>query len=403
MRESLSTFCHRKGAAILLTQWDTSLPQTPENISYGSTQKVWWKCASGHRWQVTVNSRTAGRTHCPYCAGKAAWPGETDLATRYPELATQWHPTKNLPLTPDTVLPGSAKKVWWQCAQGHIWQASIRSRTDGCGCPVCANRTVAAGENDLSTKFPNLAQEWHPTWNGTLTPRDIAFGSKRKVWWRCEKGHTWRASVQSRTRDGTGCPVCAGRVILPGENDMASRFPLIAREWHPVKNGSLLPSQVAPTCKRQVWWLCPRGHAYTAAVGMRTMRNSNCPYCAGKRVLPGFNDLASTHPQIAAQWHPTLNGTLTPQMVTAGSHKKIWWQCGEGHSWNAALYSRTGNPKRGCPVCAGVVRGKRKLRYEQMLAEAQKMKHGGDVLFYPTDRSAFPTLYLDEKEHKAAK
>lgn len=359
----------------LLAQWDrqANLPLTPETIPYGSTKKVWWQCEKGHRWQVTVNNRTSSHTDCPYCSGRAAWPGETDLASRFPDLAREWHPTKNLPLTPECVLPGSEEKVWWRCSHGHVWRATIHSRTDGCGCPVCANRAVAPGVNDLASQFPRLAEEWHPTKNGTLTPQEVTFGTKRKVWWQCEKGHEWCVSIQSRTLDGTGCPVCAGRVILPGENDMASQFPGIAQEWHPTKNGSLLPSQVAPSCKRRIWWRCPLGHEYVAAVGMRTMRNSGCPYCAGKKVLAGFNDLSTTEPEIAAQWHPTLNGSLTPQMVTAGSHKKVWWLCAEGHVWKAAIYSRAGKQRRGCPVCAGVVNGKRRVRYEKMLAEVKEV------------------------------
>ena len=169
MGETLSVFCHIRGCMELLAQWDrrANLPLTPETIPYGSTKKVWWQCEKGHRWQVTVNNRTSSHTDCPYCSGRAAWPGETDLASRFPELAREWHPTKNLPLTPERVLPGSEKKVWWRCSLGHEWRATIHSRTDGCGCPVCANRAVAPGVNDLATQFPRLAQEWHPTKNGT--------------------------------------------------------------------------------------------------------------------------------------------------------------------------------------------------------------------------------------------
>ena len=375
MRESLHDFCIREGWQELLNEWvaDSNLPLNPKTIPYGSTKKVWWQCEKGHRWLVTVNNRTSSHTDCPYCSGRAAWPGESDLASRFPELAREWHPTKNLPLTPERVLPGSEKKVWWRCGLGHVWRATIHSRTEGCGCPVCANRAVARGVNDLASQFPKLAKEWHPTKNGTLMPHEVTFGTKRKVWWRCDKGHEWCVSVQSRTLDGTGCPVCVGRVILPGENDMASQFPGIAQEWHPTRNGDLLPFQVPSTSKRRVWWLCPRGHEYMAAVGMRTMRNSGCPYCAGKKALAGFNDLATTEPEIAAQWHPTLNGSLTSWMVTAGSHKKVWWICAEGHIWKAAIYSRAGKQKRGCPVCAGVVSGKRRTRYEKILAEAKEV------------------------------
>ena len=247
--------------------------------------------------------------------------------------------------------------------------AKIRSRVTGSGCPICTNRKVLIGTNDLATLYPHLAKEWHPTKNGKLMPDSVTCGSKRKVWWQCSKGHEWYASVQSRVLDNTGCPVCAGRIIIPGENDMASIFPDIAKEWHPEKNNTLSPSMVAPFCKLRVWWRCPLGHDYMATVESRTAKHSGCPYCAGKKVLPGFNDLATCQPRIAAQWHPSLNDSLTPQMVTAGSHKKVWWICEEGHVWKAVIYSRTGKQQRGCPVCAGVISGKRKLHYEKMMAE----------------------------------
>ena len=348
---------------------EANAPLSPDSIPYGSTKKVWWKCKKGHRWQATVNNRTSGHTGCPYCSDKAVWPGENDLASRYPDLAKEWHPTKNIPLTPSDVLPGSEKKVWWQCSKGHEWMAKIRSRVTGSGCPICTNHKVLIGTNDLATLYPHLAKEWHPTKNGKLMPDSVTCGSKRKVWWQCSKGHEWCVSVQSRVLDNTGCPVCAGRIIIPGENDMASIFPDIAKEWHPEKNNTLLPSMVAPFCKLRVWWRCPLGHDYMATVESRTAKHSGCPYCAGKKVLPGFNDLATCQPRIAAQWHPSLNDSLTPQMVTAGSHKKVWWICEEGHVWKAVIYSRTGKQQRGCPVCAGVISGKRKLRYEKMMAE----------------------------------
>ena len=102
-----------------------------------------------------------------------AWPGETDFATLWPELAAQWHPTRNGALTPSEVLPGSHRKVWWRCEKGHEWQAEVKTRVNGCGCPVCANRKLAEGENDLATLRPELAAQWHPTRNGSLTPETL--------------------------------------------------------------------------------------------------------------------------------------------------------------------------------------------------------------------------------------
>lgn len=371
MRTTLYDYCLTHSEVDLLRQWHPTKngSLTPEMVTYGSKQKIWWKCERGHEWQAMVYTRTGAGSGCPYCAGKRACPGENDLASQRPDIAAQWHPTKNKGVTPADIPLGSHHKAWWICEKGHVWQAIVKSRTNGTGCPVCANRRLIPGENDLAALYPDLARQWHPTRNGTLTPRDLAAGTKKKVWWKCEKGHEWQAVVSSRV-GGAGCPVCAGKVVLPGENDLASRFPAVAAQWHPGRNGTLKPERLTPYSNRKVWWRCERGHAYQASVGARTVNGSGCPYCAGKRVLAGFNDLATLEPEIAAQWHPNLNGALTPEMVTAGSHRKAWWQCPSGHVWKAMIYSRAGPQKCGCPVCAGKVKPERLERY-QALAVAQ--------------------------------
>ena len=373
MRESLADFCRRTGREELLDEWDSerNLPLTPESVSYGSKRHVWWRCANGHSWQAAVHTRSGSGTGCPYCNGRRPIPGETDLATRYPDIASQWHPTKNGDLTPSDVLPGSHRLIWWQCEHGHVWRAQVKSRVSGSGCPVCSNRTLLRGENDLATNNPELARQWHPTKNGDLTPSDVVPGTRRKVWWVCDKGHEWRAAVSARV-NGSGCPVCTSKTIIPGENDLASQYPAVAAQWHPTKNGTLTPEQVAPASNKKVWWICDKGHEYQATIASRTQRGGGCPYCANTKVLPGFNDLATKYPSVAAEWHPTKNAPLTPDHVLPGSRRKVWWQCKNGHSWQAVIYSRTGSQNSGCPFCTGYANGKRRARYERYLAEDDK-------------------------------
>lgn len=355
VRETLQAYCERTENHALLAQWDALRNGTlsPQHITYGSKQKVWWRCSRGHFWQTAVYIRTTGGAGCPYCAGKLPWPGESDLATREPQLASEWHPTRNGTLTPDQVLPGSHRMVWWRCGKGHEWKSQINSRVAGCGCPYCAARQIIPGETDLLSTDPLLAAQWHSEKNAPLTPKDVSMGTSKRVWWRCEKGHEWKASVRSSSRGGCGCPVCAGRQIIPGYNDFASMYPQLATQWDPTKNGNLRPEQVSVYSNRTVWWRCELGHSYRTTVSGRTSRRQGCPYCSGKKVLAGFNDLATRVPQIAAQWHPTLNERRTPEQFTPGSHYLAWWVCGEGHVWKAAIYSRAGPQKNGCPICAG--------------------------------------------------
>ena len=197
-------------------------------------------------------------------------------------------------------------------------------------------------------------------------------GTRRKIWWICERGHEWKAAVYSRASGGCGCAVCAGKVVVTGENDLNSIYPDIAAEWHPTKNRPLTPQQVTPYSNRKAWWVCPLGHEYMSVIAHRAEKRYGCPYCAGQRVLKGFNDLETLEPELARQWHPELNGELTPDQVTTSSHKKIWWQCQNDHVWKAVIYSRAKGPKCGCPVCAGKVGEEKQERYRSMVEDLLK-------------------------------
>ena len=353
MRQQLYDFCRLYQKQQLLEQWDDerNLPLTPQTVTYGSKQLVWWHCENGHSWQAAVCTRTGG-TGCPYCTGRKVLVGYNDRASVHPELARQWDYAKNMPLVPADVSAGSQRLVWWRCGKGHSWRAAVRSRAAGCGCPICAGRQIQPGENDLATTFPALAQQWDSARNGKLTPQDVFPGTEKKVWWICENGHSYQAAVSSRTHAGSGCPYCAGKRVLPGFNDLASQHTDLAAQWDTARNGALTPEMVTPASNRKVWWRCEKGHSYQAVIASRA-NGSGCPYCTNKKILAGFNDLATLEPAIAAEWHPTLNGALTPEMVTPGSRKKVWWECACGHVWKAAVYPRTGSQKCGCPVCAG--------------------------------------------------
>lgn len=146
MKLSLQDYCLAHDKLALLQEWNFEENGHPTEVSYGSRRKVWWRCAKGHRWQAAVYTRTGSGSGCPYCAGRKVLAGFNDLSTRAPALATQWHPTLNGALTPEQVTPGSHKKIWWRCPEGHVWRAVVYSRTGprGCGCPVCAGKTRRA-------------------------------------------------------------------------------------------------------------------------------------------------------------------------------------------------------------------------------------------------------------------
>ena len=206
----------------------------------------------------------------------------------------------------------------------------------------------------LAQTDPALAAQWHPTLNGSLTPSDVIPSSRRKVWWKGPCGHEWETSPENRRR-GSGCPYCSGAKVLAGFNDLATRDPVLAAQWHPEKNGSLKPSDVAPGSNRKVWWKGPCGHEWEALVLGRS-RGNGCPYCSGLRPTPGVNDLATTHPDVAAMWHPERNGALSPADVSRGSARLAWWRCPAcGREWEEKVSSVAAAVAKGggCPRCSG--------------------------------------------------
>ena len=196
-------------------------------------------------------------------------------------------------------------------------------------------------------KFPELAKEWSPK-NEPLRPSMITAATHRKVIWQCKLGHEWTASVKSRTVNGTGCPYCSHNFVLPGFNDLASRFPEIAAEWSE-RNLPLTPDQVTAFKNIKVWWKCHLGHEWNTLISTRA-GGSQCPYCSGIKLLKGFNDLQTKFPSLAIEWSDK-NLPLTPDAVNEKSTKNVWWKCNTcGYEWKAVVKARV---KGGmCPVCA---------------------------------------------------
>lgn len=201
------------------------------------------------------------------------------LQSEYPELAKQWHPTKNASLTADTVTPHSGQKVWWLCPHGHEWRAVINSRARGYGCPFCAGQKPTTDRN-LATEYPELLKEWDWEKNSQRKPEDFTPRSKSKVWWKCEKGHSWQASIQNRTRDTVNiCPCCCNRMLCE-DNSLTQVRPDIAKDWHPHKNEPLTPDDVVAGGYKKVWWICKHGHEWQVTIGSRVINGTGCPKCS---------------------------------------------------------------------------------------------------------------------------
>ncbi len=462
---------------ILAEEWNYEKNNglTPTDVTANSSKKAWWKCQNGHEWQARIDSRNIGNG-CPYCSGRYAVKGENDLQAINPILAKEWNYEKNHGLTPLDVTPKSNKIVWWICSKGHEWQATIFNRNKGVGCPVCnserntsfpeyviayylaknglevihsyrekgyeldiyipsrqvaieydggiwhKNRTkkdleknfkckkdgiklyrlredllplndssidyvVQKGQKDLpeileevlseiigmhvdinlekdaidienlreytekesSLLFsnPEVAKEWNYEKNGNLKPEHFAANSNKKVWWKCNRGHEWQANIDNRNK-GRKCPYCAGKKVLAGYNDLQTINPTLAQEWNFEKNGDLKPENFTANSSEKVWWKCSKGHEWQSSIAHRN-NGCGCPYCAGRKVLNGYNDLQTVNPALAKEWNYEKNNGLTPADVMPNSNKKVWWKCSKAHEWQAIIANR--NKGRGCPIC----------------------------------------------------
>ena len=400
----------------IASEWDYEKNKglQPQDILAASGKKVWWKCPNGHSYLASVGNKTSARGQgCPYCSSpvKKVLPGYNDLQTKYPEIAKEWHPTKNGALRPENVLGGSSRKVWWLCPNGHEYEMRILSRTKGNNCPYCSHQKILAGYSDLATTHPHLLAEWDYEKNDVL-PTEIGAGSEIKAWWKCPFGHSYQARVYSRAGSShTGCPICnkenhtsfpeqalyfyvkkycpdavnADNTAIGMELDIYIPSRQVALEydgynWH--KNNRFEIKKNLACIEHGIKLIRIREAGLSLfdnciCLVRDDVRSDNCLSLVIKKaiaiidssidadvnieldtpsILESYitlrkeSSLLNMYPEIAKEWHPTKNGRLTPEMVAPASHKKVWWLGKCGHEWQMLISSRT-TQNSGCPIC----------------------------------------------------
>lgn len=331
--------------------WNYALnPKGPEEYLPHSNKRVSWVCENGHQWEDKINNRTTNNSPCPYCSGSRPIPKVNDLGTLFPWLKDQWDKDANGELTPENVFPKSNRRVGWICDQGHKWETKIYHRTDGQGCPYCAGQKPIPGETDLETLEPAISRQWHPSQNGDRRPSEFTRFSHFGAMWLCDNGHEYSAPIFRRSR-GCGCPVCDGKSILPGVNDLSSRSPSLSKEWDWEKNTDDTPETVALHSNRKFYWVCQKcGHSWKASPNNR-VAGKGCPNCAGHTVIPEINSFAAVNPQMIDQWDCEKNYPLTVWEVAAYDNRDYHWLCKNGHSFSASPANRTKGTA--CPYCQG--------------------------------------------------
>jgi hypothetical protein len=353
---------------VQLWDHDRNADLSPRDLTPGSAKVVWWRCEKGqdHAWRNAVSAQTAkGGRGCPFCAGNRA-SSTYSLEQSHPEIAAQWHKTKNGELAASQVTPGSGRRVWWQCDNypGHEWQMAVTARTaQGQGCPYCANRRVH-DHNSLKDVAPEVAAYFDESRNG-VSATDILATSSKRLWWRCLNGpdHQWLDSPRALIARKQACPFCPPRLMrLSITNSFASwcsvngeRGQRLLAEWDGFANKGLTPEAIIyMNQRRKVHWTCTiaTDHRWASSLYERVVDGVDCPYC-NRRKASSTNNLLTLYPELVALLHPTLNDGVDPSTISPTSHIKLWWKCPNGpdHIWEATLNSMKGHPR--CGFCAG--------------------------------------------------
>lgn len=276
------------------------------------------------------------------------------------DLMIEWDYEKKYDLDPAKIKIGSGKKAWWICKScGKKWQTQIYLRKNH-GCPFCAHKRVGQANakiknaNDsLINKFPDVIKVWNYEKNKEMKPEDFSYQSNKKVWWKCSKCEKeWQSSICAKSHT-TICKECTYKdnkrvYVTVGINDLKTKNPELLKEWDYTKN-TILPSQISPKSAKMVWWKCDKGHEWQADIGSRSS-GSGCPICSGRQTLSGYNDLATTNPELLKYWDYDKN-TIKPDEVGKGSHADIWWKCLNcGKSYSRKVYQQVAR-KGKCKIC----------------------------------------------------
>ena len=207
-------------------------------------------------------------------------------------------------------------------------------------------------KNSLLYLYPHIAEKWHPTKNGRITPEYVNAHTHRKYWWICPLGHTYDMAVKHKTEKDAQCPICSNHRVLKGYNDLETKRPDVIPKWDFVKNDELQPSEVTVTSNIKVWWKCEKGHSYQRIISHQTTRESECPICSMRMLSKGINDLKTLYNDVALEWDYEMNGDANPEDFTPISKKRFNWKCMKcGKKWVTSISNRCVSGT-GCPSCA---------------------------------------------------
>jgi len=275
----------------------------------------------------------------------------------YPEIAAEFVPDEYCNDAQELIVTRirNGTPRTWQCISGHRWPERTWTRLKRqLSCPICKSSRESTNYTLTPREGYHFAQER----NGDLQLSHLASRSDSGAWWRCFENddHYWFAPATNVLGLQTGCSCCSGDTVVPS-NSLATIFPAIAADVCPNEDYPLTPEQVTSKCDTELWFVCPHcEQGSPARVSNRTILGEGCRFCNGGHTSP-INCMLVNRPDLAAEWHPTMNGPITPADIRAGADYHAWWLCSDsdcGMHWQASCNSRS-SQGRGCPYCGGQV------------------------------------------------
>lgn len=313
-----------------------------------SYRNVYFKCKNGHSFVRPIIRHVELNGQCPICSGTVLKKGSNDLATIYPAVILFWDYEKN-EKRPDQVLATLDNSYHFVCSNGHHFKCTLRELVENdFHCPVCEGKRVDPEKTSLQALNPELASEFSV--NNKSTASQIAFDTSRKVLWTCPTcGEDYLYPVNERKIGDNSCPYCNHTKLKSGVNDLTITNPQLASEFSPRNDKKA--NEVGEWQVYEVYWICPDcGREYTRCIRDKTPDNSDCPYCHGTKVLTGYNDLATTDPDLAVLYSSKNDRPVS--MVRKDSNFYVYWECPECHYVYAKRLNDKAPDNSDCPICS---------------------------------------------------
>ena len=343
----LETWCKKNGRTQILEDWDYNKNLVlPNQVSYGSSKKIWFKChICGYEWQTVINSRTYQHSDCKMCSRR--------MSSSFPEQCIFYYISRYFKdaINGDRkVLDGRELDIWIPSLKfaieydGKKWHSDFLKDLEKD--KLCKEKGIVLyrvrekGNKSLETKNSVSFEYDYEDWNTLsmiikkiLTDIGVKNGDVNIL----RDEYTIKENYYKKSLDSS----------------LEKLYPELAKEWHPTKNGKITPDLVVAETHDNYYWICRNGHTYKASPKNRIRMKSGCPYCAGKKVLKGFNDLETTNPEIALDFDNTKNKRKSYE-VSKGNTGFFWFRCHKcGYEFKYQLSTYVRNSGK-CPICSNV-------------------------------------------------